>query len=477
MEENKQASTKLQFLATNELWNKVLKYKLERGLKNNNQAVEELILKGIAPTDASKEIISEVEIPLDTLTEIQDFRNDIPFYEKTIFVPLLILKDGKSGAFYTQCHILATDFVNLGDPDAKMNPDLEEANRANRELENDNYYFEQMIEDAKEGRQFSDLVIEFYKKDDGNKPLKILGGQHRHKAIMEALNENKINTLHEIKVYFNVTNEQREDIMRIANTNINVATDLRDRLREEILPPFLKNFAQETGILKKDENFGDKRQYDEEFSPTVRMIRSFIVNFFKGKEYKGNIDDDATVPYLCKSGRDIDSEYMKYFNKFKSSNGFKDTEMIEAGKMFAKLHDIQFKNADKIKGVAKKEFKIKAFNLATITSWAFATGVLQKDKERLKKLYSIPDSCGDEDPLNAIAMAKAHHRTLDTESYRGLGVRNDDKERGRLLHLFLGYSNSSKPKIDEKMCNSAIEIFHSNQDRKRAEENRKKAFA
>ncbi|MFA6190670.1 MAG: hypothetical protein WC711_04160, partial [Candidatus Staskawiczbacteria bacterium] len=41
--------------------------------------------------------------------------------------------------------------------------------------------------------------------------------------------------------------EQREEIMRIANTNINVATDLRDRLREDVLQPLLKNFGHETG--------------------------------------------------------------------------------------------------------------------------------------------------------------------------------------------------------------------------------------
>ncbi|MBI4019530.1 MAG: hypothetical protein HY364_04730 [Candidatus Aenigmarchaeota archaeon] len=475
MEDNKQTSTKLQLSTTDELWNKVVLYKLERGLKNNNQAVEELILRGIKPLIESKEIMSEMEISADTLSEIAEFRKQIPVCEKRWLLPLVILRDGKSGAFYTECHIISEDFIKLSDPDAKMTPESEEANRANRELESDNYYFEQMVEDAKEGRPFSDMVIEFYNKDGGSKPLKILGGQHRYEAIKEAL-KGKINAIHQLKVYFNLDKIQREDVMRIANTNINVAPDLRDRLREEILPPNLKKFAQETGILKKDENFGDKRRYDDEFSPTVRMVRSFVVNFFRGREYKGDIDRDSEIPFLCKSGRDIDSEYMKYFNKFKSSGGFNDAELIEAGKMFTKLHDMQFKNADKMKGTAKKEFKIKAFNLALITSWAFSAGVLRRFPDRLKKLYALPDLCNGDDPLNASAMAKASHKSLDKESYRGLGVRNDEKERGRLLHLFLGYSNSSKPKITEEMCNSAIAIFHSNQDSKRAEESRKRAF-
>ena len=264
--------------------------------------------------------------------------------------------------------------------------------------------------------------------------------------------------------------------MRIANTNINVVSDLRDRLREEVLPPLLKEFGRTTGMLKNDENFGDRRRYDDEFSPTVRMLRGFIINFLKGKEYKGDVDNDAELPYLCKSGKDIDPEYMKYFNKFKPQDSFNDLELIEAGKAFAKLHDTQFKNSESIKGSAKKEFKIKAFSLAMVSSWAYAAGMLQSNKERLKKLYSLPDLCGSKDPLNAVAMTKAHHKTLDSELYRGLGTRSNENERGRLLRLFLDYSKSNKPEITESMCNSAIETFHSNQDRIRAEENRKKAF-
>ena len=385
-------------------------------------------------------------------------------------------KDEKSGTYYTQCHVLGEDFVKLSDPDATIDPDLEELSKANRELEINNYYFEQMVEDAKEGRQFSDIVIEFNKEYHETKPLKILGGQHRNEAIIEALKEN-VNTIHEIKVYFNLDKEQREEIMRIANTNINVASDLRDRLREEALsPPLLKTFGQETGMIKKDGNFGDKRRYDEDFSPTVRMLRSFIVNFFQGKEYTGDIDNDAYIPYLCKSGKDIDLEYMKYFKKFKVHGSFNDDKLLEVGKMFSRLHEKQFKTAEKIKSTAKREFKIKAFNLAIVSSWAFAAGALQKNSERLKKLYSLPDLSGDDDPLNAIAMTKSKHKKLDSESYRGLGTRSDDKERGRLLQLFLEYSQSPKPRITEPMCNASIEIFHSNLDRKKAQESRKRAF-
>ena len=45
-------------------------------------------------------------------------------------------------------------------------------------------------------------------------------------------------------------------------------------------------------------------------------------NFFHGKEYKGDIDKEAHIPYLCKSGKDIDSEYIKYYNKFKQNGAY-----------------------------------------------------------------------------------------------------------------------------------------------------------
>ena len=73
-------------------------------------------------------------------------------------------------------------------------------------------------------------------------------------------------------------------------------------------------------------------------------------------------------------------------------------------------------------------------------------------------------------------MAKSKHKTLDGESYRGLGTRSDNNERGRLLQLFLDYSKSPKSKINEQMCVASIHMFHSNLDRKNAEEKTKKAY-
>ncbi len=74
-------------------------------------------------------------------------------------------------------------------------------------------------------------------------------------------------------------------------------------------------------------------------------------------------------------------------------------------------------------------------------------------------------------------MTNARHKIIDADkNYRGLGTRSDTSERGRLLYLFLAYSDSPKPKITEQMCNNAIEIFHSNKDKIKAEENKRRAF-
>lgn len=417
----------------------------------------------------------DVKSDNETLSEATKFYESIDTLEKKSGQKPMLLHDKKSGAFYCECHIYAKDLIEFSDPDAVIDPELQAEFRANRELEPENFYFLQMVADAEKGRQFSDIVIEYNTNYLPSKPLKILGGQHRREAITKALTK-KINAPHGVKIYFNLNNDQRAEIMRISNTNINVSPDLRDRIEEQRLKPpsMLRNFCYVTGILKSGEDFGDKRK-NEDFTPTVRMMRGFIVNFYMGKSYIGNIDKDAMVPYLPESGRHIDIEYLKIFDKYKPKETFDDTDLIEAGKKFAKLHETQLKNSEKYSGAAKKEFKIKSFNLAIITSWAFTAGVLQTDKRRLKKFYDLPILSGADDPLNASAMGKAHYKT-DPETYRGLATRTDQKERGRVLQLFLQYSASPKPKITEQMCNAAIEIFHANQGSINSEKKRQEAF-
>lgn len=477
MDDNKQVEepkekTKLQLKTNDELWNRVLTFKMDTGMNNNNEAVEALIKRGLDPLKALQDkLFPEGKPTQEIIDAIEKFKSNIPIIEKKEFVPLIILLDKKSGAFYCECHIYAKDFVVLSDTNAVINDKEEQAEyRANRELDREDFYFLQMVEDAEAGRQFSDLVIEYNTSYTPFRPLKILGGQHRNEAIIQALKKG-VNAVHGIKVYFGLSQDKRAEIMRISNTNINVSPDLRDRIDEQKLLPagMLRIFCYRTGILneKDKEDLGDKKRY-EDFAPTVRMMRSFIVNFFRGKTHQGEVDKGTEIPYLCISGKKTDVEYLKIFDAFKEAKEFNDPQLIEAGKMFYKLHETQFKNAEKLKGAAKKEYKLKAFSLAIITSWAFAAGALQSQPERLNKLYKLPDVSGTDDPLNAVAMSKARYEK-DLPTYRGLATRSDETERGRVLQLFLEYSKLPIEKITLDLCRGAIEMFESNQLKKSAE--------
>src|SRR3989344_9056743 len=152
-QENKEGKLKLQFITSDELWDKVLKYKINSGLKNNNRAVEELINKAL-DGKGDIEIFSEDSVPEDTLEEIGDFRHTIPTFEKKNGQPFLIFLDKKSNAFYIECHIFSEDFVKFSDPDAVIDltdSEVQEEERANREIEEDNFYFLQMVDDANKG--------------------------------------------------------------------------------------------------------------------------------------------------------------------------------------------------------------------------------------------------------------------------------------------------------------------------------------
>ena len=461
---------KLIFDTTEEIWDEVIEFKRRHKLENNNNALEELLKRGIKTVKSDSFFIKqddEIKINKEALDQIQEFYHKIPTLELKLGRPLIILKDEKTDAFYTECHISAKDLISLGDKDAVIDPDYQEDFRANRELQPSNTDFHTMQNDAKKGRQFSDLVIDYNTEYRPEIPLKVLGGQHRIEAVKDALKLG-MNRFHGIRVYFNLNKEQRVEIAIISNTNINVSPDLRDRLEEQKLDPpsKLRNWCHNIGILEKDKDFGD-RKTQKEFIPTVRMMRTFIVNFYSGKSYKGEFDNEPITPSIAKAGG-MDKEYLKVFNKIKG-NFMGEKDLTDAGKMFVRLHETQIKNST-------EDFKLKAQNLALIASWAFATGILQRDKQRLKKLYELPELSGNDDPLNASAMTKARHNKLDSDTYRGLGTRTDTKERGRLLQLFLGYSRSDKKKITLDMCNAAIIKFHSLEDKKNAIKWDKKAF-
>jgi len=464
---------KIQIVLDDETENKfrVALAKAQEDFKRGNMSdeIRKLILQNIDkismkfPIYKQKEI---KEIDFKTTSEIEKFYDEIDTIEKETEKGLLILFDKKSNAYYTECHIRASEIFRKVDIDAVVDPDNPDF-RLNRELNKTHPAFKDMISDAKQGRQFSDIIIDFnpyYPPKD--KPLKVLGGQHRATAIKEAFEKDKVNLVHGLRVYFNLANvEQRREVAEIANTNINISLDLRDRLWEQQLTPSgrLREWAWEIGILEKGKDFADKRRMEEDL-PTVRMLRTFIVDFYEGKNYKGDVKKDVPVPYLCQTGG-LDKKYEEIFNKLKSKP-FKDYhDLHKAGKEFVKLHKKQVKNA-------KKQYKNKALALAVISSWAFTAGVLQKDEKSLKKLYSIPELAKDsEDPLNGDAMAEARAKT-DSPTYRGLGTRYDDKERGRLLQFFYRLSTSDYNEVSLELYNLAIRRYHHQKEEKEINKNK-----
>ncbi len=84
----------------------------------------------------------------------------------------------------------------------------------------------------------------------------------------------------------------------------------------------------------------------------------------------------------------------------------------------------------------------KALNFSIMTAWAFVAGTLKENKVRLDRHYALK-STKVKDPLNAEAMAKGRHKS-DPENYRGLGTRNDTKERGRCVELFYLQAETGK---------------------------------
>ena len=109
-----------------------------------------------------------------------------------------------------------------------------------------------------------------------------------------------------------------------------------------------------------------------------------------------------------------------------------------------------------------------------MTAWSYVAGLLQSNPTRLQRYYELSRSKGKgKDPLNAEAMAKGRHKS-DPENYRGLGTRNDAKERGRCVELF--YVQAEKGSgINTQIIDIAIKRYHIKQDKIELIEVEKKA--
>lgn len=347
-------------------------------------------------------------------------------------MPLLVVQDKATGAHFIEAHIPAQKLVATATIDVPLDPDEQAEYRANRGVLEDHSAFARMKEDANNSRTFSNLVGEFNRTFDELHPLKIIGGQHRFTAIQDAL-ANGVDEHHGVKIYFGLDAEQRLDVQLISNTNIEVSTDLFDRMTETLAGPQLRRWCQEVGLLEDGQDFADRRAHGNPI--TVRAARTFIINYFNGAKVEPKkFDSTETTPTVIRSGVQVEE-----WDQLKATHRdlWKNENLKLAGIEFSRLVESQRASYQPSTGKQKpsqRDFAEKALNYAVLSSWALIAGVLSNNKARQKRHFALRKSVA-KDPLNAAALAKGRHKS-DPENYRGLGYRTDAKERSRFAELF-----------------------------------------
>src|ERR1051326_3671918 len=266
--------------------------------------------------------------PSAVTSKIENFLKAFEPYEGKNAGKLYVLLDEKSGAYYLTCHLQGKVLIESCDTQASLDADEDdEIYKLNREITEDQAAYQQMEADALKGRSFEDIVLEYDTTYRSKKPLKVYGGQHRLSAISKA-EASKAHTLHGVRVYFGLSREQKVEIATINNTAIAVPNDLLDRMREQLLGSELRDWCQKVGLLDSGTDFADKRSPE---TPTVRLARTLLVNFHKGKA--AGKSDGFHQPVVCKSGG-LDEEYIAVRDKIDWS----DPALIEMGKQVARLN-------------------------------------------------------------------------------------------------------------------------------------------
>ena len=390
-------------------------------------------------------------LPQPVEKKIEEFLKAFTPHEVLDGGKLHVYHDQKSDAYYVTCHLPGSVLEKSCDTEATLDADEEdEIYKLNREITEDEAAYRMMEEDAAKGRSFEDIVIEYDISYRPKKPLKVYGGQHRLRAISKAM-QSKGSLLHGIRVYFALSREQKVEIATVNNTAIAVPNDLLDRMREQLLGSDLRDWCQKVGLLNQSQDFADRRSPD---TPTVRLARTLLVNFYKGQEAPAI--DAFHQPIICKSGG-IDEDYAGVRERIEWSN----EPVVIMGKQFARLHKIQRERVSGRDEDDYAEYARKALSLAVVASWAYAAGLFQNQPEYLKDLYAIPDNVvPPEDPLNAKALSQARHKGTDPDTYRGLGTRSSPKELGRMLEVFLVLATkASKKRITKDLANAAIQSY------------------
>lgn len=373
---------------------------------------------------------------------------------------LVIYQDSKSKSYFVKCQISAENLASRIDFDARLTPEKESSYRANRELLLNHTTFKKMVEDATSGRSFHDIIVEYNDSYSKVKALKIWGGQHRLKAIEESYDENSISENHGLRVYFNLSKEQRTDLALISNTNISVSNDLFDRALEETkVGTNLREWCIKTGLLNKNDDFPDVASKSEKIS--VKLARTFIVNFFMGKKKaefldSSQLDKNIYEPYLCESGAELDKEYQRTLTE-EGDEIWNNKDLESAGRCFGNLHKKQNKAVKENNKIAnRKGYRNKAFTASVLSAWSFSAGLLQKDEKRMKNLYNVPTGNKDcLDPLNCVIMSEFKHES-DSPTYRGLGTRSSTKDRQRMVQVFLAKSSKNGQRLTKVLLTKAV---------------------
>jgi hypothetical protein len=392
---------------------------------------------------------------------VKKFLAEINTMEKDRDMPVVIFQDGVRKSYYIRCAITGETMSKTISLDARLNPETGETFRDNREILATHNTFLRMQEDARNEREFNDLIAEYIKSYAPGKPLKIWGGQHRSRAIVDAYKEKKVSRYHGLRVYFCLSKEQRTELALISNTSIAVSNDLFDRQMEETyMGPYLRRWCVKVGLLKQGEDFPDVGSHAERI--TTQGARSFVVNFFKGKQAglqvsEDQLDKNVYEPYLCQTGISLDEEYRQLTEKM-GSKLWTDKELLDAGKAFARLHKAQY-DAIKRSKSNYKVFRMKAMVPSVLTAWSYVAGLLRPRPKRLQVHMTVPPPPkGAPDPLNAEEMAGFRYYQ-DIETYRGLGTRAIMKDRQRMAQVFLARSMDPAATLEKKLLNQAVNQF------------------
>jgi len=385
----------------------------------------------------------------DIVDLVEHLLDQVAVREPSFDVPITLWHDQRSDAFYTVCHMDGKTLSALADIDAVVDPQESEEYKLNRELYTDNYAYRLMESDAKRGRSFEDIVVEFDESYRPKSPLKVFGGQHRIQAIRSAAGE-MADRPHGVRIYFGLTVEQRVDIATVNNTSIAISNDLLDRMQEELFGTELRDWAQAVALLEAGQGFADRR--DSGGRPTVRIARTFVVNFHAGR---GLAPKGMPEPYVCKSGPQPDEQYEALRPKINWS----DPALLEAGGQYARLHKAQREAVIGRTEDSYLEFANKCAHPCVAAAWSYTAGMLQCDATALANHYAL-GAITRGDPLNASALSKARLKGVDPDTYRGLGARISPNELGRMVQVFLLQATSAtKRGITPQIANAAIQTY------------------